>query len=121
MGNLLRKQLAQIKKRALQLRRKGEQRERESGHAGSAIVDEIVKTGAVVRGADFDKLRGLRRRWPHRRSQRSDPEDPGEVLERFKEGEPAPLESLVSGEARRVGEDEFYLVRPVGEAVDPLQ
>jgi uncharacterized protein YprB with RNaseH-like and TPR domain len=119
MTNLLKKQLAQIRKRALQLRRKGEAREESAGQAGRTIVDEIVKTGAVVSGADFDKLSTLRRRWPHRGAQREALEDPRDVLERFKDGEPAPLEALVPGEARAIGTDEFYLVRPVGEAVDP--
>ena len=120
MENLLRKQLAQIRKRALLLRYKAERREELTREAGREIVEEIVETGAVVRGADFDKLRTVRRRWPWSRHGVGSGADASRaVIERFKTGEPRPLEELVPGEDRSVEGAGFYLVRPVGSAVDP--
>lgn len=119
MENLLRKQLAEIRKRAIWLRKKAEARGESAPQAGREIVEKIIETGAVVRGSDFDKLRSVRRRWPWRRGRADDTEDVPGPLERFKIGEPASLESLVPGEVRSTDGNPFYLVRPVGAAVDP--
>ena len=129
MDNLLKKQLAQIKKRAMWLRQKGQERESERegvsspgvADARADIVEEVVRTGAVVRGAEFDKMRTLRRRrWPWQRGDGGEiPLADQDVLAALQAGEPKTLESLVAGNPVRAGGQEFYLVRPVGTDVDP--
>jgi len=120
MENLLKKQLAQIKARAIRLRLRGEARE-----AGRAIVEEVVRTGAVRRGADIEApadARERRRRLPWRRRWWRGREEIEasieEVLARYKDGEPRALESLVPGEVREAGGAPFYLVRPIGREID---
>jgi len=132
MDNLLKKQLAQIKKRAMWLRQKGERREgvsaADAGPAGGGggadasedIVEEVVRTGAVVRGAEFDKMRTLqRRRWPWQRGDGVIPPADQDVLEALQKGEPRTLESLVAGSESVANGRGFYMVRPVGSDVDP--
>lgn len=165
MDNLLKRQLAQIKKRAMWLRRKGEAREaRDGGDAppapgdaehtsrpttpardadsvkhdvsaggggdrdaksdGGEIVEAVVKTGAVVRGGDFDKLRTLRRRWRRQDDDETDTRPARPVLTYesvtagMKTGAPRPIESVAPGEARTIDGRPFYLIRAAGPDVD---
>jgi len=126
MENLLKKQLAQIKARAIRLRLRGEAREvgAETGReAGREIVEEVIRTGAVRRGADLEARPEKQPRPPWRRrwwrgGEESEPPI-ADVLARFKEGEPRALESLVPGEVRAALGRDFYLVRPAGREIDP--
>jgi hypothetical protein len=116
MENLLKKQLAQIKARAIRLRLRGEAREG-GEETGREIVEEVIRTGAVTRGAEKRPRAPWRRRWWRGREESEPPIE--DVLARFKEGEPRALESLVPGEVRAAGRSDFYLVRPVGREIDP--
>lgn len=135
--NKLKNRLARIKKRAMWLRQKAEAREDASATgplaaddpertaAPNEIVDEVVKTGAVVRGKDFDKIATLRKRW--RRQRRDDASNDFEEekgreehpLARFRTGDPQPLESVAPGVVSGSGERSFYLVNARGNEIDP--
>jgi len=118
MENRLKKQLAEIKKRAMWLRRRGEARtgEHPLEEVGEQIVGDVVDTGAVTRGADFDKMRTVRRSWPWRgRAQREMSTDP---LAAFATGEPRPLASAAPGVERTLDGHSYYLIRPTGGEID---
>lgn len=116
MDNRLARQLASIKKRALALRQRAEER---AGGPASAeanrVVEDVIATGAVVHGGNFDPLRSLRRRLPRwmRRSDRGE-----DILAQFKSGDETSLESLMPGIGITAGGVPLYLVRPAGAAID---
>ena len=103
MENLLRKQLAVIKERAKKMR---------SRHTGREVIDDMLDSGVIVRG-NHPGLRKVetKRRW-YDRFQR----DP---LAPYKHGAPITLETAEPGEVREIDGDPYYLVRPVGAAIDP--
>jgi uncharacterized protein YprB with RNaseH-like and TPR domain len=76
------------------------------------LVDELVDAGLVKRGAT-EVPEGSNRDVADTENGDRD------GLERFKEGEPAPIESIEPGEERLAGDSPFYLIRRVGEALDP--
>lgn len=126
MENRLSRQLAAIKKRALA---RAQARESKAGstdartggvdaHESERVVEDVVATGAVVRGANFDPLRSLRRRLPRWMRRTRQPQDSHDPLAQFKTGDRARLETLVAGEAMTADGVPLYLVRAVGPAVD---
>jgi uncharacterized protein YprB with RNaseH-like and TPR domain len=117
MENLLKKQLAQIKARAMRLRNVAG--DTVAADTPRDVVEDVVKTGAVVRGADFVP-RPARRRWPWRRRWEEDDAATVEsILDRYKTGEPGPIEAVAPGIVRAVGEHSVYVVRATGRDVDP--
>jgi uncharacterized protein YprB with RNaseH-like and TPR domain len=130
MENLLKKQLAQIKARALAIAGRaaadsaGAPRA-QSRETSNEIVDAVVKTGAVVRGADFEASRKPPRFawWRRRREVRSNNEYGYEgafqrLLSSFGDEAAVPIEEAVPGEAQKAEESMFYLIRAAGDAID---
>lgn len=106
MGRSLKESLAIIRARANALRRRGSTPE---------LVDDLVESGAVTKGAPEGGRGG-----PRPRDAKAAEDAVGEsVLERYKTGEPGPIEAIEPGEVRSIDGESFYLVRPVGELIDP--
>lgn len=107
MGRSLKESLAIIRRRAKNLRNRREAPE---------LVDDLVETGLVGRGpgaagktgsSPVAKIGG-------------DRESAGEAaLERYKTGEPGPIEVIEPGEERVIDGDPFYVITAAGEAIDP--
>lgn len=113
MENLLKKQLAQIKARALRLRNRA---------ADPDIVEDVIKTGAVARGSEFvaRPARAARIRRPWWRRWGEDEGQPVEaILARYKTGEPLAIEAVAPGVVRTAGGHAVYVVRSSGRDVDP--
>ncbi len=115
MDNLLRKQLSLIKARALRLRNR-----RESGEDDTrSIIDDVVGTGAVSRGVDFEPQPQKRRR-PRRNSDDDGSAPSAEnILARYKTGEPRPIEVVAPGEVKTILDFTTYLITARGRDVDP--
>jgi uncharacterized protein YprB with RNaseH-like and TPR domain len=118
VDSLLKRQLAQIKARALRLRSQRESGVQEDDDS-CALVDAIVDTGAVTRGADFTPRPRAPRRWPWHRVAGERP-DIDAILARYKTGEPRPIEVVAPGVTRTVGDHTCYVITARGEAVDPV-
>lgn len=144
MENLLKKQLAQIKARALAIagragdfestpgsRPMGSAQTESAGstpsaHASNAIIDAVVATGAVFRGSSADRLKSSRRfPWWFRRRMIRERESGFEgefqqVLEELADGDSLEFERAVPGEARTLDNANYYLIRLAGADVDPI-
>jgi len=131
MENLLKKQLAQIKSRALALAGRPDGSEPGLGAAatidrGREIIDAVIQSGAVFRGADADRLRTsrrfpwwFRRRLIHERQSGFEGEFQ-RVLAELADGAPLEFEHAVPGEARTLDAAGYYLVRLAGAEIDPI-
>lgn len=124
MDSILKRQLAQIKARAMRLRNTRPTGDDASGapeaNNGGDIVEAVVGTGAVSRGADFvpRPTPSTRRRWPWQR--RSEPPPPVEdILARYKTGEPGTIDVVAPGAVHTAGDHTCYIVTARGDAVDP--
>jgi len=116
MENLLKRQLAQIKARALRLRNRAPDAD-SAADVGEQVIDDVVKTGAVVRGSDFvPRPRTPPQRWSWRRRGQDDVAD---VLARYRTGEPLPIERVAPGAVRTPNGHAVYVVRASGGDVDP--
>jgi uncharacterized protein YprB with RNaseH-like and TPR domain len=136
MENLLRKQLALIKSRAIMLARRAPQ-------DPNPIVDDLIRSGAVTRASALeptreyaprsgdDVMRSPRRRWWWRRRERMDPVERAtreaafetefqRVLDDIASGEVLSIEHAVPGVARAIEGASYYLVRSVGAEIDPI-
>jgi uncharacterized protein YprB with RNaseH-like and TPR domain len=131
MENLLKKQLAQIKARALALTGRADGSDAAAGAAattdhGREIIDAVIRTGAVFRAADTDRLKTSRRLpwWFRRRlNQERQSGFEGEfqsLLAELSDGVPLEFEHAVPGEALALDAAGYYLVRLVGNQIDPL-
>ena len=146
MENLLKKQLAQIKARAMMIAGRADQEEMQLATSddaprpcaaptpgvSNAILDAAIRSGAVVRGADARTLAPRRGPWWWRRrvAQGSVPpvvrEGSGfeaefqRLLAQWSAGEPLPIERAVPGEPRSVADSSYYLIHLAGHEVDPL-
>jgi uncharacterized protein YprB with RNaseH-like and TPR domain len=128
MENLLKKQLAQIKARALALAGRASESDGASAgpspEAGREIIEAIVRTGAVTRGADPERLKPARRfPWWFRRRMARERESGFEAefrraLDDLLQGEPVSIEAAVPGEPRTIDDTNYYLIRAVGSEVD---
>ncbi len=127
MENLLKKQLAQIKARALAIasRAAADTPLPETRDTSNEIVDAVVKTGAVVRGAEFEASRKPPRFawWRRRREVRASNEYGYEgafqrLLSSFGDEAAVPIEEAVPGEPQVADESAFYLIRAAGDAID---
>jgi uncharacterized protein YprB with RNaseH-like and TPR domain len=109
MGRSLKESLAIIKARANALRARGGKPD---------VVDDLVDAGVISRGAHEgqdvaggdDATNG---------EVGAPKEDLELILSRYKDGEVGPIEAIETGEERKIGGESFYLVRPVGETIDP--
>jgi len=131
MENLLKKQLAQIKSRALALAGRTDASDPAPGAAttidrGREIIDAVIHTGAVFRGADADRLKTsrrfpwwFRRRLVHERQSGFEGEFQRALAE-LSGGAPLEFESAVPGEARTLDDAGYYLVRLAGTQIDPI-
>ena len=109
MENLLRKRLAIIKERAKKLRG------RQSGcHAGRVVLDDMLDSGAIVRG----NHPSLSQRPEPRQQERWYKKLQRDPLARFKTGDPLTIEQAEPGHARSIDGDVYYLVRLIGQALD---
>jgi uncharacterized protein YprB with RNaseH-like and TPR domain len=130
MENLLKKQLAQIKSRALALAGRPDGSEPGLGAAatidrGREIIDAVIQSGAVFRGVDADRLTTRRFPWWFRRRliQERQSGFEGEfqrVLAELADGAPLEFEHAVPGEARTLDAAGYYLVRLAGAEIDPI-
>ena len=146
MDNLLKKQLAQIKARAMMIAGRASPEEIDAGmgtgsnsapgvHPGvsNEVIESVIRTGAVVRGADVNPLTPLRRGpwWWRRRIQGGAfPPAPREgsgfeaefqrMLATMTAGDPIPIEHAVPGEACACDESAYYLIRLAGAEVDTV-
>jgi uncharacterized protein YprB with RNaseH-like and TPR domain len=132
MENLLKKQLAQIKARAVALAaRAGDPPHPDTGSAaatdrGREIIDAVVHTGAVFRGVDWERRKTTGRfPWWFRRRLIRERESGFEgefqrVVQELSVGAPLEFESAVPGEARALDAAGYYLVRLTGPDVDPV-
>jgi len=131
----LKKQLAQIKARALALSGRPIPDDEPvvqpaSGSArvdiGNPIVDALVQTGAVTRGADSSLSKSSKRfPWWFKRREAREHQHGFEgqfqrVLAELSDGEPLSFESAVPGEAREMDGASYYLIRLVDAEIDPL-
>jgi hypothetical protein len=125
MENRLKKQLALIKARALEIA--GHQQA--EGDAESPplddsreILDAVVRTGAVVRGAEFDpQPRRFPWWWRRRETRRRQHGFEGEfqrILNDLADGEPVAIEDAVRGTPRGPDDAPFYLIEARGGDVD---
>jgi uncharacterized protein YprB with RNaseH-like and TPR domain len=106
MGKSLKESLAIIKARAHALRHRQKAPE---------LIDDHVETGAVTKGASEETL-------AKKAAKKDKPESGGDledILASYKIGDAGPIESIEPGEERSLDGETFYLVRPVGDAVDP--
>jgi uncharacterized protein YprB with RNaseH-like and TPR domain len=106
MGKSLKESLAIIKARAHALRYRQKAPE---------LIDDLVEAGAITKGASEDTRTKTRAKTQTPQSG-GDLED---ILASFKTGDAGPIESIEPGEERSIDGGTFYLVRPVGDAVDP--
>jgi hypothetical protein len=144
VDNLLKKQLAQIKARALLIAGRAaaetgvalSSAASESSAAPSTpvsrasaasndILDAVIRTGAVTRGADLPAVRSRRRfPWWFRRNIRREERRGFEgefqrVLESLATGRPVSIEEAVPGMPSLADGVPFYLIRSEGAGVDP--
>lgn len=126
MENRLKKQLAQIKARALMIAGRAAGENANTDEASREIVDDLVKTGAVVRGADFEPSRSPLRFpwWRRRREARSATRGyEGEfqrILDSLSGEDPVTIESAVPGEAVGSADSTFYLIRANAREIDRM-
>jgi uncharacterized protein YprB with RNaseH-like and TPR domain len=123
VDTLLKKQLALIKARAMRLRsrraKEGDAESAGAADAAGAIVDAVVDTGAVSRGADFVHRPRTRRRWPWPRP------GPGranidEILAAYKTGEVRTIDEVAPGAVRAVSDHTCWVVTARGGGVDAV-
>ncbi len=110
MGKSLKDSLKIIKARADLMRRR-----RESPDAGGGLIDDLVDSGLVKRGAA--EVPEKNRETPSRA-----PETEAEIesmLDHYKEGESGPIEAIEPGDEVAAGGEKFYLIRREAEGVDP--
>jgi len=92
--------------------------------ASREIVEDIVRTGAVVRGADFEASRKpprfpwWRRRQEHRRREHGFEGAFQRILNELAAGEPVAIEDAVRGERRGPDDAPFYLIEALGGDID---
>jgi uncharacterized protein YprB with RNaseH-like and TPR domain len=137
VDNLLKKQLAQIKARALMIAGRASAEDVATGTppaAGAAsaneIVESVVRTGAVTRGRDFTaapRPDGWSRRFPWwfrrrmvREERRSFEGEFQRILGELATGDPLPIEDAVPGVASTADGVPFYLIRTQDGSLDPL-
>lgn len=106
MGRSLKESLAIIRARANAIRRRGKAPE---------LVDDLVEAGAVTWGKPEESAATASRR----DAKDVDAAVTESSLDRYKTGEPGPIEAIEPGEVRSIESGSFYLVRPVGEGIDP--
>jgi uncharacterized protein YprB with RNaseH-like and TPR domain len=124
MGRNLKESLAIIRARANALRHRREAPE---------LVDDLVDSGAVTKGPPNERVAAgpstdrkaapsaddARESYSASNALRADAVDLKAAIERYKTGDPGPIEAIEPGSVRSIGGDSFYLVRPVGESIDP--
>ncbi len=139
VDNLLKKQLAQIKARALMIAGRASAEDAESASASLSpaarqsndIIESVVKTGAVTRGRDFDSSPGSKSAWSVRlpwwfRRRMAREEQHGfegafqRLLAELSSGEPMSIEHAVPGSAAAADGVPFYLIRREGPELDPF-
>jgi uncharacterized protein YprB with RNaseH-like and TPR domain len=137
MENLLRKQLALIKSRAMTLARRTPQE-------SNPIVDDLIRAGAVTRASalatspEYEPRSGAdggrsprRRMWWWRRHGRLDPIERAareaafetefqRMLEAVASGDALSIERAVAGEPRAIEGASYYLIRSMGADIDPI-
>jgi len=107
MGKSLKDSLKIIKARANAIRQSREAPE---------LIDDLVEAGVVQRGAT--EIRDAEPAVRKRGGTGLESTQKG-GLDRYKEGDPGPIEDIEPGEERSIGDEPFYLIRRTGEAVDP--
>ncbi|MDH4038553.1 MAG: ribonuclease H-like domain-containing protein [Candidatus Krumholzibacteria bacterium] len=137
VDNLLKKQLAQIKARALMLAGRASSDDGDSGASSASppaneIIESVVRTGAVTRGRDFPRAavtrteeRPRRFPWWFRRRQVREERHGFEgafqrMLEQLSSGDPLGIEEAVPGLVTATDSAPFYLIRRHGPDLDPL-
>ena len=139
VDNLLKKQLAQIKARALMIAGRASAEDVAAGSvsataspASNDIIESVIRTGAVTRGRDFARAAQERaehrsRRFPwwfRRRMVREERRGfEGEfqrILSELATGDPVPIEHAVPGVAGAAEGIPFYLIRSEGSTLDPI-
>ncbi|HEU4363986.1 MAG TPA: hypothetical protein VFT13_00840, partial [Candidatus Krumholzibacteria bacterium] len=139
VDNLLKKQLAQIKARALMIAGRASAEDVATGAVSAVsparpndIIESVLRTGAVARGRDFARAAEERaehrsRRFPwwfRRRMVREERRGfEGEfqrILSALATGDPVPIEHAVPGVAGAAEGIPFYLIRSEGSTLDPI-
>jgi uncharacterized protein YprB with RNaseH-like and TPR domain len=136
VDNLLKKQLAQIKARALLIAGRASSDAAASGAASASasndIIESVVRTGAVTRGRNFPRAavtkpesRERRFPWWFRRRMVQEEQHGFEgafqrVLDELSTGDPVGIEDAVPGQAAVAEGVPFYLIRRNGPDLDPL-
>jgi uncharacterized protein YprB with RNaseH-like and TPR domain len=109
MGRSLKESLAIIRARARNLRNRREAPE---------LVDDLVNAGVVGRGPDAIGNKTAKSSKTNRSSTKGD-DGMQPDLERYKSGEPGPIETIEPGEERENDGDPFYLITAIGDSLDP--
>jgi len=140
VDNLLKKQLAQIKARALMIAGRASTEDAEAASASLSaaspqsndVIESVVRTGAVTRGRDFDASPGPKSVWGARRfpwwfrRRMAREEQHGfegafqRLLAELSSGEPMSIEQAVPGSAAAADGVPFYLIRREGPELDPF-
>ena len=142
VDNLLKKQLAQIKARALMIAGRASAEDVAAGSApvspghsprsSNDIIEAVVRTGAVTRGRDFPREAITQREprsrrfpwWFRRRMVREERRGfEGEfqrILSELATGNPVAIEEAVPGVASLADGVPFYLIRTEGHTLDPI-
>lgn len=105
MGKSLKESLAIIKARANALRSRGKTPD---------VVDDLVDAGAVTRGPREKSAAPTAAAEEVQVTE----EDMDKILAGYKEGDAGPIEAIETGEERLIDDGVFYLIRPVGDAID---
>lgn len=139
VDNLLKKQLAQIKARALMIAGRAsagdvatESVSAVSPAVSNDIIEAVVQTGAVTRGRDFPRAAEPRsepqpRRFPWwfrrrviREERRGFEGQFQRIVDELAAGDPVAIEHAVPGVATTADGVPFYLIRTEGPTLDPI-